>query len=79
MKTVGIFEAKRYLSALLERVERGEEIVITRRGKPIASLVPVGAVSYDRLATAVTRLKAFRRGRRLGNLSPKALIEEGRR
>ena len=79
MRAVGTFEAKTHLSALLEQVERGEEIVITRHGKAIARLVPVGAVSRDRLARTVARLKSFRRGRRLGNLSAKALIEEGRR
>jgi prevent-host-death family protein len=35
---VGIFEAKTRLSELLERVERGEDVVITRRGAPIARL-----------------------------------------
>ena len=39
MITVGAFEAKTRLSALLELVEKGEEVVITRRGKPIARLV----------------------------------------
>lgn len=38
--TVGSFEAKTHLAQLLERAERGEEIVITRRGKPVARLVP---------------------------------------
>lgn len=38
---VGTFEAKNKLSALLERVERGEVIRITRRGKPIAELRPI--------------------------------------
>jgi prevent-host-death family protein len=80
MKTVGTFEAKTHLSALLEQVERGEEFTITRHGKAVARLVPVGAASSrDQLEDTVARLKAFRRGRRLGNLSPKALIEEGRR
>jgi prevent-host-death family protein len=37
---IGSFEAKNKLSALLERAERGEEIVITRRGHPVAKLVP---------------------------------------
>jgi prevent-host-death family protein len=78
MKTVGTFEAKTHLSTLLEQVERGEEITITRHGKAVARLVPVGVVSSDGLADAVARLKAFRRGRRLGD-SVKALIEEGRR
>jgi prevent-host-death family protein len=79
MRTVGTFEAKTHLSALLEQVERGEEITITRHGKAVARLVPVGVVSRDRLEDNVARLKAFRRGRRLGHLSAKALIEEGRR
>jgi prevent-host-death family protein len=79
MRTVGTFEAKTHLSMLLEQVERGEEITITRHGRAVARLVPVGAVSRDRLEDTVARLKAFRRGRRLGDLSAKALIEEGRR
>ena len=43
MRTVGTFEAKAHLSALLERVERGEEITITRHGRAVARLVPVEA------------------------------------
>jgi prevent-host-death family protein len=79
MKTVGTFEAKTHLSALLERVERGEEITITRHGKAVARLVPASEVSRERLENTVARLKSFRRGRRLGDLSAKALIDEGRR
>jgi prevent-host-death family protein len=40
MRTVGAFEAKTYLSKLLDQVEAGETIVITRHGEPIAELVP---------------------------------------
>jgi prevent-host-death family protein len=79
MKTVGTFEAKTHLSTLLEQVEGGEEITITKHGRAVARLVPVGTVSRDRLEDTVARLKSFRRGRRLGSLSAKALIEEGRR
>ena len=79
MRTVSTVEARRILSALLEQVRRGEEIVITRRGKAVARLVPLGALSRDRLADTAARLKAFRREHRVGDLSVKALIEEGRR
>jgi prevent-host-death family protein len=80
MRTVGTFEAKTHLSALLERVARGEEITITRHGRAVARLVPVAAApERERLADTVARLKAFRRGRRLGDLSVKELIEAGRR
>lgn len=40
MKSFGVFEAKNRLSELLDLVERGEEVVITRRGKPVARLAP---------------------------------------
>lgn len=40
MKQVQIAEAKAHLSALVERVEAGEEIIIARRGKPVARLIP---------------------------------------
>jgi prevent-host-death family protein len=40
-KPVGSFEAKTHFSELLERAEHGEEIVITRRGKPVARLIPM--------------------------------------
>jgi prevent-host-death family protein len=39
MKTVGIFEAKTHLSSLVDEVEKGREVVITRHGKPVARLV----------------------------------------
>ena len=79
MKPIGIVEARTHLFALLERVRRGEEFVINRHGKPVARLVPVDAASCGRLPDTVARLKAFRRERPLGDLSIKALIEEGRR
>lgn len=40
---MNIHEAKTHFSKLIEEVERGEEIVIARAGKPVAKLVPVGA------------------------------------
>jgi prevent-host-death family protein len=41
MKHVGIFEAKTNLSRLIEQVEKDQEVIITRNGKPVAQLVPV--------------------------------------
>jgi prevent-host-death family protein len=40
MREIGAFEAKNTLGSLLDRVQRGEEIIITRHGKPVARLVP---------------------------------------
>jgi prevent-host-death family protein len=48
-KSVGVHEAKTHLSRLLEDVAAGEEVVITRRGEEVASLVPVRGSSVRRL------------------------------
>ena len=65
--TVGAFEAKTHLSALLDRVERGEEIVITRRGRAVARLVGAvpGIQDDPAIEAAVKRLRDLRgEGRR---------------
>jgi prevent-host-death family protein len=41
VETIGAFEARTHLPALLDRVAKGEKIIITRRGIPAAVLVPV--------------------------------------
>ena len=41
METVTVAEAKAHLSGLLNRIERGEEVIVTRRGQPVAKIVPV--------------------------------------
>jgi prevent-host-death family protein len=79
MITVGAFEAKTHLSTLLERVSKGEEIVITRHGKAIARLVPAAVADRSRVDQTIARLKALRQGCTLGGLTWKALRDEGRR
>jgi prevent-host-death family protein len=76
MRTIGAFEAKTNLSALLQRVAGGEEIVITRRGKAIARLVPAAERPAD---DPVADLKALRTGCTLGGLDWRQLRDEGRR
>ena len=43
MREIGAFEAKNKLGTLLDWVENGEEVLITRHGKPVARLVPAAA------------------------------------
>jgi prevent-host-death family protein len=58
---IGVFEAKTRLSELLERVERGEDVVITRRGAPIARLSSLASLPsrshLDRLFREVAELR----------------------
>jgi prevent-host-death family protein len=79
MTTVGAFEAKTHFSALLERAAQGEEIVITRHGRPVARLVPAAVSEKVEVEEAIAALKSFRRGATLGGLSWKELRDEGRR
>jgi prevent-host-death family protein len=59
MTEVGAFEAKNILSALLDRVEQGEEIVITRHGKPVARLVPnTGGIDRSQAHAAIQRIRS---------------------
>ena len=78
--TVGAYEAKTHLSELLEKVEAGQEITITKHGAPIAKLVPVKkeASREERLA-AIERIQKLAVGLSLGGLKVKDLISEGRR
>lgn len=87
MKHVGIFDAKTHLSSLVDEVEKGGEIVITRHGKPVARLVRA-AKPGDRLSPEAVekRRQALKDLREIGqrlklNLTYeeiKARIEEGR-
>ena len=79
MITVGAFEAKTHFSALLERVARGEEVVITKHGKPVARMVAAATVDQADVDDAVEQLRRLRKGTTLGGLSWKELRDEGRR
>ncbi len=81
METVGAFEAKTHLAALLERVEHGETFTITRHGKPVAKLVPADADSWEARRAAVDRLKNFGKEHKLtlGGLDWRRLRDEGRK
>jgi prevent-host-death family protein len=79
MREFGAPEAKNKLGQLLDRVEAGEEIVITRRGRIVARLVPHRpAIKYERAREAADAIRAMRKGVRLGGLKIKDLINEGR-
>ena len=79
MTAVGVYEAKARLARLIQRAERGERIIITRHGKPVAELGPARGRDADDISRAIARLTAFRASLRPGRLRMKELIEEGRR
>jgi prevent-host-death family protein len=80
MSTVGAFEAKTHLSRLLDKVEAGEEVTITRHGEPVAKLVPVKPARTKKEVDAlIAEIKRTRKGTSLGGLSIRQLVNEGRK
>ena len=80
MTEVALFEAKNRLSELINRVQRGEVIIITRRGKVVAQLgLPGEPGSRGSAVDAVAALRSAREGVSLGGLKVRDLIAEGRR
>jgi prevent-host-death family protein len=82
--SVGAYDAKTRLSELLDRVERGEQIVITRHGRPIARLVPEGGHNVADALAAVEELTKLRkelaaRGVHITQADIRAMRDEGRR
>ena len=79
MHSVGVFEAKNRLTALLDEVEQGHEVLITRRGKPVARLVPASpGFDREKARRAAEGLIDASKGLSLGDITIRELIEEGR-
>jgi prevent-host-death family protein len=79
--SVGAFEAKTHFSQLLQRVAKGEEIVITKHDRPVARLVPAERSKRDRVAEVFRQLGALRRSlpKAKDKASLRDLVVEGRR
>lgn len=78
MHTVGAFEAKTHFSALLDEVEKGEQIVITKHGRAVAKLSPVGNIDKNSTKEAIQKIKKLQTLYTLGT-DWKALRDEGRK
>ena len=70
MTTVGAYEAKTHLPRLIRAAERGETVIITRHGKPVAKLGPVQDQRREDVAQVIERMKRARVRR------PKVPLEE---
>jgi prevent-host-death family protein len=82
LREVGAFEAKNKLGQLLDLVEQGEEITITRHGKEVARLVPVRSIrSREEARAALRRIRERAEQRKLGRFDWaewKSYRDEGR-
>ena len=80
MEAIGAFEAKTHLSALLDRVAKGERITITRHGVPAAMLVPVheaaGKLAHEEI---IEGMRELRKRVKPDRISVREMVNEGRR
>jgi prevent-host-death family protein len=77
--TVGLFEAKTKLSEFVERAASGDEITITRRGQPVARLVPAAQQKPREPRKAMHEIRSlFRQSTLPSGYTIRKLIEEGR-
>jgi prevent-host-death family protein len=80
MVTFGAFEAKTHLSDLLDRVSKGETITITRRGVPVARLVPIEPHRPKLTPEQISEeFRKFRESHPLNGITIRELIDEGKR
>lgn len=79
MRTIGAYEAKTHLPRLLDEVEKGERITITKHGRPVAVLVPPETAARIDVEELMRQMREFRRTHSLGGISIRELIDEGRR
>ena len=77
-ESVGIYELKTHLSAVLERVAAGETVTVTRHSTPVAYISPATAGSRSP-AEAAASLRSSRAERSLEGTSLRELIDEGRK
>ena len=77
-RVVESFDAQTHLSALLDEVEQGGEVLICKRGVPVARLVPAEGAEATQVAEAIAALRKLRENLRLG-LNWRELREAGLR
>jgi prevent-host-death family protein len=79
MQTIQASEAKTKFLSLLDAVERGESMIITRHGRPIARIVPEAQIDRERVERAMEEMRALRQ--RMGKVSLEEILsarDEGR-
>jgi len=78
MEQIGAYEAKTHLPKLLNRVSKGEKIIITKHGIPVAILAPYDDRNKYASSETIKKIREFRKNKRLEGLNLKKLIEAGR-
>ena len=76
MATMGVYEAKTHFAALVERVQTGEEITITKHGAPVAKVVPIASETQRSAREIIAEMREIRKHCRLDGLTIREMIED---
>ena len=78
---IGAFEAKTHFSQIIEKAENGADFIITRRGKPVAKIIPFkqeSEMSWEEAIEGMKELRKLYRGKP-GSFNIREAIEDGRK
>jgi len=80
-QSIGAFEAKTHFSQIIDKAESGEDFIITRRGKPVAKIIPFEKKKEMTRKEAIAELMEMRKLYRgePGSFDIREAIEEGRK
>ena len=78
---IGAFEAKTHFSQIIEKVENGADFIITKRGKPVAKIIPIEQEKQMTRKEAIEALREMRKHYKgvPGDFNIREAIEEGRK
>lgn len=79
MEKIGAYQAKTHLPRLIEKVQEGEEIIITKHGVPVAVLKPYEPEKIVDTKEVIKDLHQFREKNTLGEITIREMIDEGRK
>jgi prevent-host-death family protein len=79
MHIVGAFEAKTHFSSLLDEVEKGGQVVITKHGRAVARLLPMGGSNKEEIREAINAIKEFQKLNSLEGINWRDLRDEGKK
>ncbi|MCE9501344.1 MAG: type II toxin-antitoxin system prevent-host-death family antitoxin [Leptospira sp.] len=75
---ISAFNAKTHLSEVLKKVEYGEKFIVTKRGKPVAKIIPISGISSFSSEFVIQKFQDIRKGIK-GKINIKEYIEDGRK
>jgi len=79
MIQIGVYEAKTQFPALLRKVQKGEQVLVTRHGVPLARIIPSGEHAQLPVKEVIGEIRKLRKGKKLSGITIRQFVEAGRK